>query len=168
MADLLMIGRRERSALMAQVRSSGNRSTEKRFATILKANGITGWRRQVKVLGIRVDFCFRIGWVVVFVDGCFWHGYGRCHHGRLPRENRGYWARKFRENRRRDLRQTERLRRAGWMVVRVWEHQLRDLNAGIVRMLLDLARTTQINPVYLRSTDAGGIQTAASLVAKAS
>ncbi len=41
--------KRKRSAVMAQIRSRGNRDTELALAKLLRAHGITGWRRQVRV-----------------------------------------------------------------------------------------------------------------------
>jgi DNA mismatch endonuclease (patch repair protein) len=57
----------------------------------------------------------------VFVDGCFWHGCPE--HGTRPRANSRYWDAKIEVNRRRDRVQTAALERAGWTVVRVWEHE---------------------------------------------
>jgi DNA mismatch endonuclease (patch repair protein) len=58
--------------------------------------------------------------VAVFVDGCFWHGCPE--HARPPRTNSGYWNAKIEINQRRDREQTVALEDAGWIVVRVWEH----------------------------------------------
>lgn len=68
----------------------------------------------------RGDFVFTRARVAVFVDGCFWHG---CpDHGRSPRANGGWWARKIEANRRRDADTDARLAAAGWTALRVWEH----------------------------------------------
>jgi DNA mismatch endonuclease, patch repair protein len=59
--------------------------------------------------------------VVVFVDGCFWHG---ClEHGTWPKHNASFWREKIETNRLRDRDTDERLESAGWTVVRVWEHE---------------------------------------------
>jgi DNA mismatch endonuclease (patch repair protein) len=65
---------------------------------------------------------FRRQRVVVFVDGCFWHGCPQCY--RRPATHRGYWDAKVRLNKRRDRLVRHALRRAGWRVLRVWEHEL--------------------------------------------
>lgn len=62
--------------------------------------------------------------VVVFVDGCFWHGCPR--HGTWPKANREWWKTKIRENKRRDRRNRNALRRAGWTVICAWEHESAD------------------------------------------
>jgi DNA mismatch endonuclease (patch repair protein) len=74
--------KRKRSEVMARIRGRGNKDTEVALAKLLRANGIAGWRRQhglrftVKGSGfkVRIDFVFPRERVVVFVDGCFWHG----------------------------------------------------------------------------------------------
>jgi len=56
----------------------------------------------------------------VFVDGCFWHG---CpHHKGMPRSNAAWWADKIARNRTRDAETDRQLRAAGWISVRIWEH----------------------------------------------
>jgi DNA mismatch endonuclease, patch repair protein len=124
--------RAERSALMAKVRGRGNLTTEEALAKLLRAQGWSGWRRQQVVRGrtaagerfqVRPDFVFRGRRLVVFVDGCFWHGCPR--HGTRPRANAAFWRAKFRRNQARDRRDTRRLRRQGWRVLRLWEHELK-------------------------------------------
>jgi DNA mismatch endonuclease, patch repair protein len=69
----------------------------------------------------RADIVFGPARVVVFVDGCFWHG---CpDHATWPVENETFWRDKIETNRLRDRDTDERLARAGWSVVRVWEHE---------------------------------------------
>ncbi|MBA5870676.1 MAG: DNA mismatch endonuclease Vsr [Nitrospira sp. CR2.1] len=108
----------ERSWIMAQVKSSGNRSTEMRLVALLRKHGITGWRRAYPILG-RPDLTFPRRRVVVFVDGIFWHGHPRkC---RIPQDNREYWQRKISRNVARDRLVTRTLRAKGWTVIRIWE-----------------------------------------------
>jgi DNA mismatch endonuclease (patch repair protein) len=114
--------RQQRSRNMASIRSRGNRTTEARFAALLRAARISGWRRQAKLPG-KPDFAFPKNRLAVFVDGCFWHGCPRCY--RLPQDNRHYWREKVRSNRRRDRQNARALRLKGWKVLRVWEHQLK-------------------------------------------
>jgi DNA mismatch endonuclease, patch repair protein len=110
------------SRTMSAIRSRGNRSTEQRFARLLRAARITGWRRHVKLAGTP-DFAFSREKVVVFVDGCFWHSCPL--HCQLPKRNPLYWEAKLRRNRARDRRISRTLRSEGWSVIRIWEHQVR-------------------------------------------
>lgn len=108
---------------MSRIRSRGNKDTELKLAAILRAAGITGWRRHQTLPG-RPDFIFRHERLAIFVDGCFWHGCPK--HGRNPASNQAYWIPKLRRNKRRDAAVSKELSRAGWTVVRLWEHQLVD------------------------------------------
>jgi DNA mismatch endonuclease, patch repair protein len=68
----------------------------------------------------RVDVAFPRLKLAVFVDGCFWHACPQ--HGRQPRSNESYWARKLQRNVERDRQVDVALERAGWRVLRLWEH----------------------------------------------
>ncbi len=59
--------------------------------------------------------------LVVFLDGCFWHGCPSC--GHLPKANRGWWAAKLAANTARDRRADAVLTGLGWRVLRFWEHE---------------------------------------------
>ena len=59
--------------------------------------------------------------VAVFVDGCFWHACPE--HGRQPAMNTGYWQLKLARNVERDKETNAALEAAGWVVLRVWEHE---------------------------------------------
>lgn len=106
---------------MRAVKSKGNMSTELRLIDILRAAGLTGWRRHVDLAG-KPDFAWLNLRVAVFVDGCFWHGCPRC--GRRPARNAQYWQEKIDGNIRRDRRVARQLRARGWSVIRIWEHSL--------------------------------------------
>src|SRR5689334_13112583 len=121
MAD--SISRKERSALMARVKSKGNRSTEIKVEALLRTAGIRGWKKHPARIDGSPDFYFPRAKLAVFVDGCFWHACPRC--GRLPSNNAEYWTRKIDSNRRRDNRIRRRLRSHGVRVLRIWEHELK-------------------------------------------
>jgi DNA mismatch endonuclease (patch repair protein) len=107
---------------MASVRSRGNKDTELKVVSILRAHSIKGWRRNQSLPG-KPDFLFRRERLALFVDGCFWHG---CRlHLRMPQNNRGYWQPKIAGNVARDRATNRVLANAGWRVLRVWEHSLR-------------------------------------------
>lgn len=93
MADVFSIAKR--SAVMARIRSRGNRDTELRMIALLREHRITDWRRGAILPG-KPDFVFRSARVAVFVDGCFWHGCP-CH-GHTPRSNQPYWVAKLARN----------------------------------------------------------------------
>lgn len=111
----------KRSAVMARIRGRGNKETELELMKLLREHRITGWRRNQKVFG-KPDFLFRQNRLALFVDGCFWHGCPK--HCKIPAGNRAFWKKKFALNKARDRRVTRELRRLGWRVVRIWEHDL--------------------------------------------
>lgn len=79
------------------------------------------FRLHRRIEGVVVDVVFVTAKVAVFVDGCFWHGCPL--HATFPKSNESYWLPKLAGNRERDLRQSEKLRSAGWGVIRLWEHE---------------------------------------------
>jgi DNA mismatch endonuclease (patch repair protein) len=129
--------KKKRSLVMGAIRSRGNKDTELKVAMILRAHGITGWRRHQPVTG-RPDFVFRKVHLAVFVDGCFWHNCPK--HGRKPDSNREYWLPKLRRNQRRDADVNRTLSSAGWTVLRLWEHELNDPERTATRISRALTR----------------------------
>lgn len=75
------------------------------------------------------DLIFSRRRVVVFVDGCFWHGCRKCHN--FEKDCDDFWQQKIQRNVERDRRVTRKLRRQGWRVIRVREHSIRKRNALI-------------------------------------
>jgi DNA mismatch endonuclease (patch repair protein) len=123
MADVFT--KSKRSEVMARIRSRGNRDTELALARLLRRHGITGWRRNQALFG-KPDFVFRKLKLAIFVDGCFWH---TCPwHSTKLRHNAAFWRRKLAANKARDRRVNRALRRAGWRVLRIWEHELARTN----------------------------------------
>jgi DNA mismatch endonuclease, patch repair protein len=143
MADTL--SKLERSKRMALIRSTGNKATELKFAALLQAAGIKGWRRNSSLPG-KPDFVFREGRLAIFVDGCYWHGCPE--HCRMPQTNVTYWRRKIALNKRRDLHARRALGHAGWRVLRIWEHELKKPSRCLNRLLAKL--TPQANPTTRR------------------
>jgi DNA mismatch endonuclease (patch repair protein) len=111
------------SARMRAIKAKGNRSTEVRARAILVRSAIRGWVLHPVGLPGKPDFFFPESRLVLFVDGCYWHGCARCRHAHST--NRAYWSAKIAGNIRRDRLNNRRLRKAGLRVVRVWEHELK-------------------------------------------
>ena len=138
MADVFSA--RKRSEIMARVRGRGNERTELALLNILRRQNISGWRRHQTVFG-KPDFVFREHRLAVFVDGCFWHCCPR--HATKPASNRRFWRQKLARNKARDRLVNFTLRKAGWTVLRVWQHELTRKNesrvAVRIRKYLDAA-----------------------------
>jgi DNA mismatch endonuclease (patch repair protein) len=142
--------KRKRSEVMSRIRGRGNRDTELALARLLRAHGITGWRRNQPLLG-KPDFLFPKARMAVFVDGCFWHGCPK--HSKparwlrkssmksLPpsakakRTGRTFWKQKLAANIARDRVVNRELRKLGWRVIRIWEHELSKSPERCVRQI---------------------------------
>lgn len=83
---------------------------------------------------VRPDIVFTRKRVAVFVDGCFWHSCPE--HGSRPSVNQSYWSPKLARNAERDERNTRMLTEAGWVVIRIWEHE--NVESGMARIVLAL------------------------------
>ena len=121
-----------RSRIMSLVKPRHGRTTEKRLRAHLVSRAISGWKMNVPELLGKPDFVFSRTKIVIFVDGCFWHGCRRCK--RPPTSNVDFWNLKVVVNRRRDLRVARALRRRGWTVFRVRECTLK--NSARTKILL--------------------------------
>ena len=115
----------ERSALMAKIKSKGNKSTESAVASILRAERISGWRKHPTNVRGNPDFYFPKAKLALFVDGCFWHACPSCQRN-VPTARREFWSKKIDDNRRRDNRTRRALRFDGFRVFRIWEHAVAD------------------------------------------
>ncbi|MER7520976.1 very short patch repair endonuclease [Streptomyces sp. NPDC126499] len=78
-------------------------------------------RRPLKGVRREADIVFGPAKVAVFVDGCFWHGCPE--HATWPKRNSEFWREKIEKNQARDANTDARLIEAGWIPVRVWEHE---------------------------------------------
>jgi DNA mismatch endonuclease, patch repair protein len=108
-----------RSALMARIRSKDT-SPEREIREGLRRLGFEFESHSKDVPG-RPDILFRELSVAVFIDGDFWHGW------RFPlwrKKLSESWERKIASNRARDQKNFRLLRRLGWTVIRIWEHQV--------------------------------------------
>jgi DNA mismatch endonuclease, patch repair protein len=113
-----------RSANMRAIKSRENRSTEWRLRSMLMRTAVKGWRLHSNEVVGNPDFLFLVHRVVVFIDGCFWHGCPKC--GHIPKTNKKYWTAKIDRNKKRDKMYSKELRRQGFKVVRIWECALRE------------------------------------------
>lgn len=152
MADIWT--KEKRSEVMGMVRSRGNRSTEMRLIKIMRQNRIRGWLRRMKLPGAP-DFVFRRERLVLFVDGCFWHGCPQ--HGRMPKQNNEFWMAKIARNIKRDRRVTKELRTKGWKVIRIWEHSLKKPGPLIARVKKALAMSAAASDSPIRRVRMGNL-----------
>lgn len=110
-----------RSKMMAAVKSK-NTSLEKLVFAEMKRRGVR-FRKHYKSLPGTPDLVIPLSRKAIFVDGDFWHGYR--YPAWKPRIKSRFWRKKIEENRLRDRRNFQRLRRLGWKVMRVWGHDIK-------------------------------------------
>ena len=119
----------KRSAVMKAVKSRNTKTTELKMIEIFKELHIIGWRRTYPLIG-KPDFVFPKKRIVVFVDGCFWHG----HHCRnvTPSDNAEFWEAKRIYNKKHDEEVTQILVQKNWTVIRIWECELKKKNREVL------------------------------------
>ncbi|MEU2179021.1 very short patch repair endonuclease [Nocardia sp. NPDC019219] len=107
------------------MRAVRNRDTrpEMQIRSELHRIGLRYRVNRQPVPGVRrsADIVFGPAHVAVMVDGCFWHGCPR--HMRPARRNHDFWADKIVANQVRDRETDQMLTKAGWLVLRIWEHE---------------------------------------------
>lgn len=88
-----------------------------------------GYRFRVNAtwLAGKPDIVFTRFRLAIFVDGDFWHGWK---FDQWSQKLSPYWREKISGNITRDLRHRALLRREGWAVMRLWEH---DVNKNLER-----------------------------------
>jgi DNA mismatch endonuclease, patch repair protein len=113
------------AGVRASMQANKSRDTQPEVA-LRSAVHALGLRYRVStqpLKGLRrtADLVFPRARVAVFLDGCFWHG---CpDHHTVAATNAKYWSDKVMENRSRDRDTDQRLNEAGWVSLRIWEHE---------------------------------------------
>jgi DNA mismatch endonuclease (patch repair protein) len=125
----------KRSDIMSRIRSSGT-TPEARLWTLVREALGGRWRidRNVRTLPGQPDVLVPSLRLAIFADGCFYHGCPE--HGHVPKSNVEYWLTKLTRNRRRDRARRRALRRMGFAVWRLWEHELRGRSMSRTQLVL--------------------------------
>lgn len=129
-----VLSKSQRSYCMSRIRSR-HTLPEKVVREILRSLGIR-YRLDSTLLG-RPDIKLVGQKAVIFVDGCFWHGCPR--HFKVPSGNREFWLDKIKKNVERDRKVDSLLRRAGYKVIRIWEHQAKNPSRLALQLGVKLA-----------------------------
>lgn len=111
----------KRSAVMAKIRSKDTKP-ELIVRRYLYHRGYR-YRKNVKGLPGTPDIVLKKYGVVIFVHGCFWHGHEV--DGTMPHTRTEFWQKKIEQNKARDERNKEALKKMGWSVMTIWECQLK-------------------------------------------
>ena len=115
------IDAKRRSANMARIKAK-NTEPELLLRKLLFTSGHR-YRLHYNLKG-KPDIVFLKKRVVVFVNGCFWHGHG-CKVDHISKSNSSFWNSKIAKNKERDSLNTSILKNEGWKVVTIWECDIR-------------------------------------------
>jgi len=101
-----------RSKIMRAIKSTHTKPE----IVLRKALFAAGYRYRLHYGKEKIDIAFPSRKIAIFVDGCFWHMCPK--HGHIPKSNKKYWG----------------LKKAGWGVIHVWEHELENLEKAFRRI----------------------------------
>ena len=135
----------QRSLTMSRIRSK-NTKIELTLRKLLFAQGLR-YRVHVRDIPGRPDLAFTKSKVAVFLDGDFWHGwqFDKWSHKLAP-----LWRAKIERTMARDATANRTLRRQGWRVVRIWEHELKAQPEQCVERVLKALRVGNARPTVQR------------------
>jgi len=105
---------------VSKIRSK-NTKIEKLVFRELRRNKIYFYKHYKSPFG-SIDVALPKKKKAIFIDGTFWHGYNfKKLKKRLPGK---FWIPKIERNIKRDRRIRSRLKRNGWVVLRIWEYDI--------------------------------------------
>ncbi|RJL31905.1 very short patch repair endonuclease [Bailinhaonella thermotolerans] len=109
-------------------------------------------RRPLAEVRRTADLVFTKAKVAVFVDGCYWHGCPEPAHYRPSQKNFDFWHEKISANQRRDQDTNMLLAKAGWTVIRIWEHEEVSAAAARIAAVVRGASSTRSSSTNRSST----------------
>jgi len=113
--------KKQRSYCMSRNKGKDT-SIELKVRSAIHKRGLR-FRKHYKGLPGNPDLVFVKAKVAVFIDGDFWHGYRfPCWKNQLS----DFWEKKISKNRERDRRNYNKIRKMGWSIIRVWEHEIKN------------------------------------------
>lgn len=118
---------------MASVKSK-NTTPEIIIRSFLYKNGYR-YRIHSKDLPGKPDIVLNKYNLVIFVNGCFWHGHKNCIRSKLPETNKTYWQEKITSNIKRDKRNVYKLKKMGYRVFIIWECNFKNIEKLKIKIL---------------------------------
>ena len=123
----------KRSNIMSRI-SGNNTKPEILVRKYLFSHGFR-YRKNKKELPGKPDIVLSKYHVIIFINGCFWHGH-TCRAGRLPETNHAFWENKIHKNILRDKKNIQELETRGWKVIVLWECELKNTTLQNNRLTL--------------------------------
>lgn len=115
------VSKEKRSEIMRAVKNCDSK-IEIEFRRALWRLGFRYRKNASNYFG-KPDIVLKKHKAVIFVDSCFWHGCKQ--HCRMPSDQKDYWMRKIERNRIRDMKVNQYYHEGDWLVLRIWEHDLK-------------------------------------------
>lgn len=119
------ISKAQRSYIMSRIRGKWT-GIEKTLHSHLKAKKIR--HKMHPNIDGKPDIILPDYKIAIFLDGCFWHACPKCKGDTRPSTNKSYWIPKIERTIKRDKINRAKLRKSGWAVIRLWEHEVKNLN----------------------------------------
>ncbi|MBI4085042.1 MAG: very short patch repair endonuclease [Candidatus Liptonbacteria bacterium] len=135
MTDVLT--KKQRSYNMSRIKAE-NTGPEIKLRKLLSGKGFKNYRVNYSNLPGKPDIVFVKKHVVVFTDGCFWHKCPICF--TKPKTSIKFWAKKIQGNLKRDKKVNRELKKKGWLVIRLWEHDLERNSNQILSKLVKILK----------------------------
>jgi DNA mismatch endonuclease (patch repair protein) len=66
--------------------------------------------------------------IVIFINGCFWHGHEGCKYFVVPKTRTEWWMEKINSNKRNDINKKKELEDLGWRIITLWECEIKHMN----------------------------------------
>lgn len=122
----------KRSVLMSRIK--GKDTGPERFVEKYLRKKKIKFKKHLASLPGKPDFVLLDQKIAIFIDGDFWHGW---RFSTWKHKLKNWWRNKILDTQKRDIRNFRKLRRKGWIVYRIWEHQLKKGNVkSLERMSL--------------------------------
>ena len=137
------VSRETRSRNMSLIRAKNTQPE----LLVRKALHKLGFRYRIHYpLPGKPDIIFPPKKVAVFIHGCFWHGHG-CEFDHKPKSHKLFWSSKITKNKERDSKNYKELKDKGWLVVTVWECDIKKkLNNAVCLIIKELKKKRVSNP----------------------
>lgn len=115
-----------RSYNMSRVKGK-NTKPEMIVRSFLFAHGFR-YRLHDKKLPGKPDIVLSKYRIVIFVNGCFWHGHANCKYSKLPQTRKLWWKRKVYNTKNNDVNNICELEKLNWIVLIIWTCELQTTN----------------------------------------
>jgi len=112
-----------RSYNMSRIRSKDTRP-EIAVRKAIFAQGFRFRLHDIKLPG-KPDIVLKKYNIVIFINGCFWHGHESCKYFVVPKTRPEWWIQKINRNKELDAINAEKIKNIGWKVITIHECEIK-------------------------------------------